>query len=105
MGNLPQPIRKIGRIVLDYKDWILSRYWLNMVQKNPEKHAMYEMKRQKQDLIRPVNLREPVYFHEKTLWLTYFIYNNSSLIAQCYNKYEVRDYIISRMASGLLHCI
>ena len=102
MGNLPQPIRKIGRIVLDYKDWILSRYWLNMVQKNPEKHAMYEMKRQKQDLIRPVNLREPVYFHEKTLWLTYFIYNNSSLIAQCYNKYEVRDYIISK---GLGHIL
>ena len=91
MGSLPQPIRKTGRKILEYKDLMLSRYWLNMVQKNPERHAMYEMKRQKQDLIRPVNLREPVYFHEKTLWLTYFVYNNSPLVAQCYNKYEVRN--------------
>lgn len=102
MSKLPRTIRKAGRKILDQKDRLMSRYWLRIVRRNPEKHAMHEMRRQKQNLIRPVNLQNPVYFHEKTLWLTYFVYNNSPLVAQCYNKYEVRDYLIGK---GLGHIL
>ncbi len=69
---------------------------------SPELHARYEMNREKQVLRRPVNLKTPLYFHEKRLWLKYFVYNQSSLISKCYNKYEVREYIKSK---GLEHIL
>ena len=74
-----------------------------IIRVSPEWHARLEMKREKQELIRPVNLKNPIYFHEKRLWLKYFVYNNSKLNAQCYNKYEVRDYIKSKGLEGILN--
>ena len=40
-----------------------------------------------------INLRNPFYFNEKSLWLKYYIYNHSSLVAKCYDKYLVREYV------------
>lgn len=61
------------------------------------------MKRQNQKLIRKVNLKDPVYFNEKMLWLKYYRYNYDSLVAQCYNKYTVRSYIESKGLSNILN--
>lgn len=41
----------------------------------------------------PLNLKEPVLFHEKALWLKYYCYNRSKLCSICFDKYLVRDYI------------
>ena len=102
MRYLPGPVKIAGRKMIKEKDRIMSRYWDHVLKTNPEKHAIHEMKREKQRLIRPVNLYYPVYFHEKMLWLKYFIYNTSPLVAQCYNKYEVRNYVKSK---GLGHIL
>ena len=61
------------------------------------------MKRQKQIQLRPVNIQEPKYFSEKMLWLKYFLYNDSPLVAQCYNKYEVRNYVESKGLGYILN--
>ncbi len=103
MRRIPKPIKKIGRGVLNEVDKWRAMYWKEMVVKNPQKHAEVEVKRQKQEVLRPVNIKEPLYFSEKMLWLKYFLYNDSPLIAQCYNKYEVRKYIKSKGLEGILN--
>ena len=69
MRSLPGPVKTAGRIIIKEKDRIMSRYWQYVLKTNPGKHAIHEMKREKQKLIRPVNLYHPLYFHEKMLWL------------------------------------
>lgn len=79
-----------------------AEYWKKEIAINPQHHAEYEMERQKQTVLRPVDIKDPKYFNEKMLWLKYFLYNDSPLVAQCYNKYEVRKYIESK---GLPHIL
>lgn len=72
----------------------------------PELNAQTEMKRQKQKaLIRPVNIKNPVFFNEKMLWLKYYLYNKSPIIALCYNKYRVREYIENKGLSEILNTL
>lgn len=79
-------------------------YWMNIVKYIPQVHAEYEMKRQHQSkLLRKVNIKEPFYFQEKMLWLKYFLYNNSPIVAKCYNKYLVREYVESKGLSNILN--
>lgn len=40
-----------------------------------------------------INLNNPIYFNEKLLWLKYYVYNKSPLVAKCYDKYLVREYV------------
>lgn len=40
-----------------------------------------------------VNLNNPRYFNEKLLWLKYYKYNEDPLVAKCYDKYLVREYV------------
>lgn len=70
----------------------------------PIVNARAEMIRQKQNqLIRPVNLKYPQYFNEKMLWLKYYLYNKSKIVAQCYNKYLVREYVTQKGLSHILN--
>ena len=63
------------------------------------------MRRQKQQhvLWRPICLESPIYFNEKMMWLKYYLYNYSPIIAQCYNKYTVREYIKSKGLECILN--
>ena len=103
MKIIPKPMKRLGRLIINEIDKIRAAYWLNEIKKNPQKHAKLEVKRQKQELLRPVNIDEPIYFSEKMLWLKYFLYNDSPLIAQCYNKYEVREYVKSKKLEYILN--
>lgn len=79
-------------------------YWATLANYHPQLNAASEMKRQKQiNLIRPVNIDKPIYFNEKMLWLKYYLYNKSYIVAQCYNKYEVRKYIESKGLAKILN--
>ena len=40
-----------------------------------------------------ISLKTPKYFNEKLLWLKYYIYNKSPLVAKCNDKYLVREYV------------
>lgn len=40
-----------------------------------------------------INLDQPFYFNEKLLWLKYYRYNYNPLVAICYDKYLVREYL------------
>ena len=103
MKNIPEIVKVLGRKIFNIRDRILAMYWGSVVQKNPQRHAVREVKRQKQILLRPVNIESPKYFSEKMLWLKYNLYNESPLIAQCYNKYEVRKYIRSKGLGYILN--
>lgn len=102
-NNIPEPIKKIYRVIKNEKEKIDAAYWGKVVINNPEKHAAHEARRMHQCLIRPINIKEPIYFIEKLSWLKYNIYNNSPLVAQCYNKYEVRDYVSGKGLSYILN--
>lgn len=103
MKKIPKPIKRAGRKILNMRDRILSVYWRKVIKKNPQKHAEREVRRQKQELLRAVNISSPKFFSEKMLWLKYFLYNDSPLIAQCYNKYEVRKYVESKGLGYILN--
>ena len=103
MKNIPEIVKVLGRKIFNIRDRILAMYWGSVVRKNPQRHAVREVKRQKQILLRPVNIECPKYFSEKMLWLKYNLYNESPLIAQCYNKYEVRKYIRSKGLGYILN--
>lgn len=78
-------------------------FWMLMARLNPTSNAKAEMRRQKQkNLIRPVDIKNPIYFNEKMLWLKYYLYNKSDIVGKCYNKYLVREYIKSK---GLGHIL
>ncbi len=100
---MPQWMLEIARSIKRGYGRLSAQYWKREIIKNPEKHAKHEMKRQKQVLKRSVNLKEPKYFNEKMLWLKYYLYNDSPLVAQCYNKYEVRKYINSKGLGNILN--
>lgn len=40
-----------------------------------------------------INLKNPIYFDDKLLWLKYYDYNYNPLVQQCYDKFLVRKYI------------
>lgn len=40
-----------------------------------------------------LNLKNPVEFNEKLMWLKFNTYYNNDLITQCADKYRVRDYV------------
>lgn len=96
-------LRKVHRKWCYIKNSAGGYFWQLVIKINPELHANYEMKRQNQKLIRKVNLKDPVYFNEKMLWLKYYSYNHDPLVAQCYNKYTVRSYIESKGLSNILN--
>lgn len=50
-----------------------------------------------------VDLEEPISFFDKMQWLKYYIYNKSSLVASCYNKYTVREYLKQKGCEGCLN--
>lgn len=78
-------------------------YWQFMAKHFPAVNAKEEMKRQKQtELIREADIRNPIYFNEKMLWLKYHLYNKSDIVAMCYNKYMVREYVENK---GLAHIL
>lgn len=100
---IPASVKSVLKTVRTFKNKVLARfYWPEVIKSNPEKHANYDMKRQKQHILRAVDLHDPIYFNEKMLWLKYNYYNNSPLVAQCFNKYYVRKYIESK---GLGHIL
>lgn len=103
MKKIPKSIKFIGRKCFNLRDRLLARYYHKMIKKNPQKHASIESKRQKQFTVRPVNIKTPKFFSEKMYWLKYFMYNDSPLVAQCYNKYEVREYVKSKGLSHILN--
>jgi len=87
-----------------YWNSLRGLYWMVMANCCPQLNAISEMKRQKQiNLIRPVKIDKPLYFNEKMLWLKYNLYNKSHIVAQCYNKYEVRKYLESKGLSSILN--
>lgn len=71
----------------------------------PQMHAKREITRQKNNVFeqKKINLKSPENFAEKMLYLKYFVYNKSKLVAQCYNKYEVRKYIHKKGCSEILN--
>ncbi len=86
------------------KNTIKGAYCQFITKHFPQLNARTEMKRQKQtELLRPVNIKEPIYFNEKMLWLKYYLYNQSPVIAQCYNKYTVRKYVESKGLGYILN--
>lgn len=74
-------LRELHRKWCYIKNSAEGYFWQLIIKINPELHANYEMKRQNQKLIRKVNLKDPVYFNEKMLWLKYYRYNHDSLVA------------------------
>ena len=103
---IPGPIKSFLRSIRSFFNSLFARfYWSKVIKSNPEKHANYDMKRQGQYLIRPVDLKNPKYFNEKMLWVKYYLYNDSPLIAQCYNKYLVRRYVESKGLSNILNVL
>lgn len=99
----PRFVKEIYRFFKRGVNRLQAVYWGHVINTDPEKHAVHESKREKQTVCRPVNLKDPVYFNEKLLWLKYYIYNKSPLIAQCYNKYEVRRYVESKGLGCILN--
>ncbi len=96
---IPPPIKGLLRSLFGQ---ISGYYWLKVLEHDTLKHANHEAKRQKFKLLRPLNIDEPIYFSEKLFWLKYNVYNKSPLIAQCYNKFEVRKYVEKK---GLGHIL
>lgn len=86
---------KVNSVIGDYCEKIL--------QENPQKHARIEMRREKQHLLRHVDIENPIYFNEKLLWLKYNYYNHSKLAAISFNKYEVRKYVEKKGLSYILN--
>lgn len=85
-----------GKRVLLFRDAIKGLLMTPIVKYKPQWHAKLESRRQKSDLIRKPDIINPIYFNEKMLYLKYFLYNKSPLVAKCYNKFEVRDYLIEK---------
>lgn len=52
-----------------------------------------------------IDLREPQLFNEKLLWLKYYCYNQDPLVAKCYDKYLVREYIKERGCEEYLNTL
>ncbi|MBE6085655.1 MAG: hypothetical protein E7203_09455 [Selenomonas ruminantium] len=100
---IPSKILQIRIDYIEQKNKEKALYWKERIEKEPQKHAEFEMKRTKQDLIRPVDINDPIFFNEKMLWLKYFLYNKSPLVAKCYNKFEVRKYIQSKGLGDILN--
>lgn len=51
---------------------------------------------------RKLNLKKPVYFNEKLMWLKLYKYANDPLVQLCVDKYKVREYV---MKCGLGHIL
>lgn len=108
MKNIQHSMKKHLKSVYKHcrnsKNRLLAYYWGSVLKKGDiEKHARHEAKREKQYLVRPIDLKNPKYFIEKLYWLKYNIYNKSKLVAQCYNKYEVRKYVESKGLGYILN--
>lgn len=103
-SHLKNLLRPLYSIFLYSKNWLRGVFGEYLARRFPQTSAKLEMKRQKQqNLIRPVNISEPIYFNEKMLWLKYYLYNKSQVVAQCYNKYEVREYVKSKGLGYILN--
>lgn len=50
-----------------------------------------------------LNLRNPIDFNQKIMWLKLNTYNQNSLITQCVDKFAVRDYIKSKKCDEILN--
>lgn len=95
--------RYMYRTIKHVKNKYKIKKYQYILKNDVEEHALGEAIRQNQFLYRKVNLKEPKYFYEKMLWLKYYIYNESPLVAQCYNKYEVRNYIEHKGLKNILN--
>ena len=51
---------------------------------------------------KPINLKQPVTFNEKLLWLKLKKYNKDPLVIQCADKYRVREYVKSCGCENIL---
>ncbi len=77
------------------------RFILRRIVRWPQLHVNYLRKRSTlcgygvYPRTKEMNLKKPQLFDDKLLWLKYFRYNSSDLVAQCYDKYLVRDYVKS----------
>lgn len=97
-------VKIIKKNVIDFYNMLRGLYWSFMAKNAPGVNAMAEMKRQHQTaLMRKVNIKDPIYFNEKMLWLKYYLYNNSPIVAKCYNKYLVREYVERKGLPELLN--
>lgn len=69
-------------------------YWETVLKiAGPQKQANALIKRQNVPFESHVDLQNPTSFFDKMQWLKYNIYNNSTTVARCYNKYTVREYL------------
>lgn len=104
MKKIINLLRSIYRYYTYLISLVKGYYWSFMASHMPIWNARSEMKRQKQlNLIRPVNLQNPIYFQEKMLWLKYYLYNKSPIVAQCYNKFEVRKFVEKKGLAKILN--
>ena len=76
------------------------QFVLRMLADNPQKQVDYLLKNsamyglgKKFPRTLKIDLDNPTLFNEKLLWLKYNVYNNDPLVAKCYDKYQVREYI------------
>lgn len=69
----------------------------------PQKQADALIKRQHVVGEKHVELKNPTSFFDKMQWIKYYIYNKSSLVALCYNKYTVREYLKKKGCEGCLN--
>lgn len=91
--KIPEPVKEVYRFFRRGKDMVQAQRLGKLLIEDPNKHALFNAKMTKSELVRPFNMDKPITFSEKMAWLKYNLYNDSPLIAQCYNKYEVRHYI------------
>lgn len=54
---------------------------------------LYSKRVYRKTLGKKLNLKNPVEFNEKLMWLKFNTYYNNDLITQCADKYRVRDYV------------
>lgn len=84
---------------------IKGTVYMFVVKIAPQIHAKHEITRQKNNVLKQkrIDLKSPENFAEKMLYLKYFVYNKSKLVAQCYNKYEVREYVQKKGCGEILN--
>lgn len=77
------------------------RFILRRIVRFPQRHANFLRKHSTlcgygvYPRNKTINLSHPMLFDDKLLWLKYYKYNKSKLVAKCYDKYLVREYVES----------
>ncbi|MGI5877571.1 MAG: ATP-grasp fold amidoligase family protein [Christensenellales bacterium] len=92
--NIYSCISKIRKFINEKKEFFRSLRYGFLAKYFPKRHC-WLMTRPggRKETPFKINLDNPRYFNEKLLWLKYYVYNQSPLIAKCYDKFLVREYV------------